>query len=346
MLIKGDGIGPELCTELEKILGTIESITDLSFKLNFIEINEDHYRETELLIPGHLKDLCNDAHVIWLGPIYDNSTLKGYSESAVINRICEELNLDLHLRRLNPLNSLQVIQTENLLNAIIIQNQLSNNTIQGSSPIKYSAQENLDIYTTIYFQDKIFALYLFARQIAESNNYGRVLLALPEELFQENSPWMKALTVFSKTDIKIETLTLDRLIFQLIHNPHNLHLIITLPPFGQILSRMGAAVEGGLGVAFDSYQNINEETALFHVLHPASKHYINKDAANPLGTILCLGEMLHFLKYPGINGVIRETVEESILAGWTTLDLSGSMGTCEIGDFICSKLADKLVSAS
>ncbi|MEE8336102.1 MAG: isocitrate/isopropylmalate family dehydrogenase [Candidatus Neomarinimicrobiota bacterium] len=340
VLIKGDGIGPEIVTEIEKLITTIGSISDLNFKLIFVDINEDHFRQTGLLIPSQLKQICKDADAIWLGPISDNSPLKDYSESSVLISICDTLGLDLHLKRLKPLHSLQTISTDNILDVLIIQSQFSNITIPGQLPVKNENLEDFEIFTTVYFHKKISELYSFAAQLNESNK--RVLLALPEELSQDNSPWIKALTIFSEKNFKIQILRWDKLIFQFLHNPENLDVIITLPPFGQILSRMGAAIEGGLGVAYDFYQNQKGKTALFHVLHPASKRFVGKDAANPLGAFLCLGEMMQFLKYPGVNSVIRDIVEESVLAGWTTRDLGGSMGTCEIGDFICSKMSDKL----
>jgi isocitrate/isopropylmalate dehydrogenase len=78
---------------------------------------------------------------------------------------------------------------------------------------------------------------------------------------------------------------------------------------------------------------------MFEPVHGSAPKYAGKNVANPLAAILTLGIMLEHLGFEKINQLIEKAVSEAIKTDNTTRDLGGDLGTKEVGDFICERLA-------
>ncbi len=338
ILSAGDGVGKELAGEVQKLFQCIESGTGLKFQLIELDISEDHFRETELHLPAGLKKLARDAFALWLGPITIHSTATDYTESIILKKLCEELNFTLYTRKIFPLHSLQQIQYDQPISLVVFQDPLIRQEILGSID---SNGEILDVQTSFFMRSRMEALFTEIEKVLERGTYHKVMLALPEKLLERGSPWVQSLRELSEKDYQVHALPIDRFFFQFLRNPDQISIVVTIPPYGLIISRLGAVIEGGLGVSFDLYQQ-SGGLVMVHVLHPPSRRYVGRDAANPIGAILSVAEIMLRLGYPQLYKLIRKTVNDSVDAGWTTRDMGGSMGTVEIGDYLCSKLSDSL----
>lgn len=352
VLISGDGVGKEIALEVEKLLLSIETIAQkgksafveslIKFDIQLVDISEEHFRKTGLLLPPGLEKMCKGARLVWLGPIIGNSSLHGYSDTLVIGELCKRLGLSIQSRRLEPLVSLQKSATNEPINFLVIQDRTLGQAVYGHLPTHSMGVEEFDIQTTYYSHTKIKNIFAMGERLIKSGEHHQLLLALPKELLDSDGPWMKSLKELSDNNIPVQVLPIERFFFQVFHNPQKLDLVITLPPFCQIFSRLSAVIEGGLGAGFDSYQNDEGNLTLLHILHPPSRRFVGKDAANPVGAFLSTGKMMNLIGQAKLEVLIRKIVNESIQSGWITRDLGGSMGTVEIGNYICSKLSEKL----
>ncbi|MFQ6612013.1 MAG: isocitrate/isopropylmalate family dehydrogenase [Fidelibacterota bacterium] len=334
----GDGVGKELAVEVQKVIQCIGSGTGLKFKLQELDISEGHFRETELLLPLGFEKLVQDVFAVWLGPITIHSTLPEYSESIILRKLCKQLKLNLYVRKIAPLQPLQQIQYDHPINIIVFEDPLSHQQILGSID---SNSEILDVQTTFSIRSRLEALFTRMEAILEKGEYHKIMLALPDKLLEKESPWIQALRLLSEKDYQVHALPVDRFFFQFLRNPDQIGMVVTIPPYGSIISRLGAVIEGGLGVSFDIYRQY-DGLFLVHVLHPPSRRYQGRDAANPIGAILSVAEIMLKLGQTQLYKLIRKTVNDSVEAGWTTRDMGGSMGTMEIGDYVCSKLSASL----
>ena len=129
----------------------------------------------------------------------------------------------------------------------------------------------------------------------------------------------------------------DALTMQMVRAPEMFQVIVTNNMFGDIVTDLGAALQGGLGMAASG--NIHPgRVSLFEPIHGSAPKYAKKDVANPIGAILTAAMMLDYLGFAAEGKAIESAVIEAIEAGETTKDLGGSLGTRAAGDAVLKKL--------
>jgi 3-isopropylmalate dehydrogenase len=110
-------------------------------------------------------------------------------------------------------------------------------------------------------------------------------------------------------------------------------VIVTNNLFGDIVTDIGGALQGGLGMAASG--NIHPgRTSLFEPVHGSAPPLAGKNVANPMGAILSAALMLETLGRVEEARAIEAAVEAAVHAGQTTTDIGGKLGTREVGDWI------------
>ena len=138
-------------------------------------------------------------------------------------------------------------------------------------------------------------------------------------------------------DIEKEHFYVDALTMQMIKRPEQFEVIVTCNMFGDIVTDLGAQLQGGLGLAASG--NINPAgTSMFEPVHGSAPKYAGKNIANPLAAILTTGLMLDYLGFSQENRLIEKSVAAAIKTNNTTKDLGGNLGTSQVGDFIIDQL--------
>ncbi|MFQ5753752.1 MAG: isocitrate/isopropylmalate dehydrogenase family protein, partial [bacterium] len=138
-------------------------------------------------------------------------------------------------------------------------------------------------------------------------------------------------------NIEKEHMYVDALTMQMVKRPEQFEVIVTCNMFGDIVTDLGAQIQGGMGLAASG--NINpQSTSMFEPVHGSAPKYAGKNIANPLAALLTLGLMLDYLGYSEPNAVLEKAVVEAIRSDNTTKDLGGNLGTEEVGNFVCDKI--------
>jgi len=129
----------------------------------------------------------------------------------------------------------------------------------------------------------------------------------------------------------------DALTMQMVRAPEMFEVIVTNNMFGDIVTDLGAALQGGLGMAASG--NINPgHVSLFEPIHGSAPKYAGKDVANPIGAILTAAMMLEYLGFPEESTRIEQAVVAAIEAKETTADIGGALGTKAAGEAILNRL--------
>src|SRR6202008_3303711 len=123
---------------------------------------------------------------------------------------------------------------------------------------------------------------------------------------------------------------IDALAMFLVKDPGQYQVIVTNNLFGDIVTDIGGALQGGLGMAASG--NIHPgKTSLFEPVHGSAPPLAGKNVANPMGSILSAALMLETLGRADAARRIERAVEEAVHAGETTRDIGGTLGTREAG---------------
>jgi 3-isopropylmalate dehydrogenase len=137
--------------------------------------------------------------------------------------------------------------------------------------------------------------------------------------------------------IEANHLYIDALALQMVKNPAQFQVVVTCNMFGDIVTDLGAALQGGLGMAASGNINPNG-VSMFEPVHGSAPKYAGKNVANPFGAILSIQMMLEHLGAREAGALIESSVTGCIANGETPRELGGSLGTSEVGDAVCRRI--------
>jgi len=120
-----------------------------------------------------------------------------------------------------------------------------------------------------------------------------------------------------------------------VRKPEIFDVVVTNNMFGDILTDLGAALQGGLGIAASA--NLHPgRTSMFEPVHGSAPKYAGLGTANPAGAVLSAGLMLEDLGHPAAAAAVEAAVAAAIRNGQTTRDLGGTLGTAAAGDLLAA----------
>jgi 3-isopropylmalate dehydrogenase len=140
--------------------------------------------------------------------------------------------------------------------------------------------------------------------------------------------------------IEPKHLYVDALCFFLVQDPTPFKVIVTNNLFGDIVTDLGAAFQGGLGMAASAniHASDSSRVALFEPVHGSAPPLAGKDLANPLASVLTVGMLLAYLGYPEEEARLEALVVRALAEEKCTRDVGGSLGTKAVGDWIVGEL--------
>jgi 3-isopropylmalate dehydrogenase len=140
------------------------------------------------------------------------------------------------------------------------------------------------------------------------------------------------------SDIQTQHMYIDALCLQMVRDPKSLDVIVTNNMFGDIITDLAAALQGGLGMAASG--NIHPgKTSMFEPVHGSAPPIAGKNVANPMGSILTGAMMLGHLGFGDQAKKIEDAVLRAVQEKKTTIDVGGSMGTKECAAWIRERLS-------
>ncbi len=338
--IPGDGVGIELGEELHKICGALANYTNIKFDISEVDLSLTRFRETGVLLPETVKDMLTGASAIWAGPFSEAQEGGRSYNGRLMKSLLTALDCTIHCRHLTDFNPNIDTVKYKPFDVFIIQNSpnLAGETHHFVSRLNHA--ERVEHQINIWSESALKPLLEYAQNIIEQQKRKKIVIVNPSMEPEGNQLVSDLARQLAENDeLTVKMFTAERVVYTLLQRPHELDMIISVAPFGSILSRVGSFLEGGLGLGFVTYGD-QDGDKIYQVLHPASTGYVGKDAANPLGAVRALAAILKQIKRPGLAKILADAVFQALDAGWSTRDMGGSMGTTEIGDFICAKLAE------
>ena len=156
---------------------------------------------------------------------------------------------------------------------------------------------------------------------------------------QGHELWQRTFREVSAEYSEIESfhLYVDVAAMEMVRNPQRFDVIVTENLFGDILSDLGAALQGGLGTAASG--NIHPgRCSLFEPVHGSAPDIAGTGKANPMAAVMSGAMMLDHLGHRGAAATIKKAVKEQIAAGDMTIDLGGNLSCAEVGDRLLDRV--------
>jgi tartrate dehydrogenase/decarboxylase / D-malate dehydrogenase len=339
-VISGDGVGPEVLGEARKTLGALE----LDLELDELPWGSAYWREHGRMMPPGALDEIRGYDAVLLGAVGD----PGVPDDVTLWGLLLELRQGLDLwANVRPARLLEGIPCplEGRGPADVDMLFVRENTEGEYSGVGGRAHRGLPgelaTDTAIFTRAAIerVARYAFERArsrrgsliSATKSNASRYGYTLWDEVVEE------AAADFA--DVRLERVLVDALCTRIVRDPGSIDVVVASNLFGDILTDLAAALQGGLGMAASA--NIAPGTdvpGLFEPVHGSAPDIAGRGVANPMAAIWSAALMLEHLGETDAAGRLMGALEDVAREGPLTRDVGGSGSTAEVGDAVVARL--------
>jgi 3-isopropylmalate dehydrogenase len=342
--IPGDGIGIDVTAEAVKVLATLIKLRRLPIEyVSFDWGAEKYLREGVSLPPDALEMFRRDYQAIFIGALGDPRVPSNQHAADILLGIRFGLDLYVNQRPVKLLDaSLCPLKNriERDINFVIFRENTEGLYAGMGGNFKRGTADEIAIQEDVNTRKGVERIIVHAFEFALRTQRRKVCMsdkanALPfgHGLWQRTFAEVKG----RYKDIEARHLYVDTLAMELVRDPSQFEVIVTCNMFGDILSDLGAQLQGGLGLAPSA--NLNPgKVSMFETVHGSAPPLAGRNLANPMAAILTLGMMLDYLGFHEESAIIEKIVTGALHGKMATADAGGDLGTREVGDWICSKL--------
>jgi 3-isopropylmalate dehydrogenase len=343
-IIPGDGIGVDVTREALKVLHRVNKDFGGNFELVEFDWGAEKYlREGVTLPAGALEMLRKEFHAILLGAIGDPRIPDNRHAADILFGIRFGLDLYANIRpvrvlheKLCPLKSARVED----VNFTVVRENTEGAYVAVGGSFKKNTPDEVSVQEEIHTRKGVQRIIEYAFEYARERGYRRVCMSDKSNVMQyAGGLWQRTFQEVSSRYAGMEPghLYVDALALLMIRQPQDFQVIVTNNMFGDIVTDLGAALQGGLGMAASG--NINPSgVSMFEPVHGSAPPIAGKNIANPMGAILTTAMMLEHLGYPQAARAIEAAVASCVYEDKTTPDVGGNLGTREVGDAIVARL--------
>ncbi|MEE9166481.1 MAG: isocitrate/isopropylmalate family dehydrogenase [Candidatus Neomarinimicrobiota bacterium] len=345
-LIPGDGVGPEVMTQATKLLEAVNKAYSLDFETVTFDLSADHFLETGIALPeGVIATLRDEMDAVLLGPLGDPRIADDRHAREVLRGLTSELDLSVGMRRVRllsadlcPLSG----KTEQDIDLVLVWEATGGIYTEVGGTLDKGSEHEVVIEQEVTTRLRVERVIRFAFDYAARNDLSSVTLGRKSKNYPHGYDLWNRTFREVKADfpgVSASQLRFETLIQMMLDAPENFDVLVTNHLFGSILSALGTALQGGQGLVASSILSPGK-MGLFRPLHPSLTRYAGKDYANPIAAMTCVQALMEFAGKAEISHAVELSIKKALKSGWVTRDLGGSMGTSEVGDYVCSALMD------
>jgi len=343
-VVPGDGIGPEVIDAGMRVLELINDEHKLDLDFVHFGWNADEYLRTGISMPpGAMDDIRNNYAAVYLGAFGDPRVPDMKHAADILLGMRFQLDLYVNYRPVKLLNDrLCPLRDKGRqhVDFVIFRENTEGAYVGMGGIFKKGTDEEIAVQEDVSTHKGVERIIRYALEYAKKNGRKSVCMSDKNNVMRFGGDlWNRIFEEVAKEYPGIEHfhMFVDALTMQMVRAPEMFEVIVTNNMFGDIVTDLGAALQGGLGMAASG--NINPgHVSLFEPIHGSAPKYTGKDVANPIGAILTAAMMLEFLGHEDECQRIERAVIAAIEAGETTHDIGGNLGTKAAGEAILKRL--------
>jgi 3-isopropylmalate dehydrogenase len=342
-ILPGDGIGKDVTREALKVLQAAAEAEGFELELKHYDYGADRYLETGETLPDAALEEFKTFDALFMGALGDPRVPDMRHAREILLGTRFKLDLFVNLRpirclheRLCPLRH----HTARDVDFVVFRENTEGlyvgmgGIFKRGTPDEIAVQE--DVNTRKGVERIIRAAFDYARRhgrrrvtMSDKSNALRFGHDLWQRVFGE--------VAAEYADIESNHLYIDALAMQMIKNPRQFDVIVTCNLFGDIITDLGAQLQGGLGMAGSGNLGAGGR-ALFEPVHGSAPKYEGTDRANPLAAILTTAMMLEHVDLAAAARRVERAVEACLESGECTADVGGRLGTAASGDAVARRV--------
>jgi 3-isopropylmalate dehydrogenase len=339
-VIPGDGIGPEVVREAVQLLEGLRDTHGVQLELSHFDWGADKYLKEGVSLPeGALAMLSREFDAILAGAFGDPRVKSNQHAEDILLGMRRGLDLYINLRpvklfgaHLTPLRE----RTPEDIDFVVFRENTEGAYCGAGGFLKKGTADEIATQEELNTRRGVERIITAAFEYASAHGRRKVTMADKSNVQRFGGDlWQRAFKEVAARYAGIEAnhQYVDAMAMFMVLDPGQYDVIVSNNLFGDILTDLGAALQGGLGLAASG--NIHPgRVSLFEPVHGSAPPLAGKGVANPIGAILTAAMMLEYLGYEAASRAIEKAVTESIAARETTRDLGGTLSTAEAGEAV------------
>jgi len=345
-VIPGDGIGIDVTREALAVLGTLGEVTGARLSVQEFDFGAERYLKTGVSLPeGTYEMFQRDFDAIYIGALGDPRVPDMAHARDIL--LGTRFVLDLYANHrpvkllhddLCPLKG----RGRKDVNFVVFRENTEGSYVGMGGIFKKGTADEIATQEDINTRKGVERIIEHAFRHAKANGLTKVTMSdKSNALRYGHDLWQRVFAEVSKRYPEIEAnhLYIDALALQMVKNPAQFQVVVTCNMFGDIVTDLGAALQGGLGMAASGNINPNG-ISMFEPVHGSAPKYAGKNIANPFGAILSAQMMLEHLGFREEGALVEKAVVAAIENRETPSELGGRLGTREVGAAVSRRIRE------
>ena len=340
-VIPGDGIGPEVVQEGLRVLRAVsEGAGNFELVLETLSWGSDHYDRHGCMMPAGAIETLRQFDSIYFGAVGRPDLPDDLTVWGLILPMRRELDLYVNLRPVQLYPGVSSPLREDIAEPrFLFVRENTEGEYAGLGGRQGQGQHELAVQTGVFTRRGIERVVEYAFSLAQP---GALVTSVTKSnaLQHAFTLWdeVAAAVAARHPEVRFEKMHVDAVAYQLVKNPARFDVIVGSNLFGDILTDLGAGLQGSLGLASSANICPGQRLALFEPVHGSAPDIAGQGKANPLGAVACAALMLAHLGEHEAAKQIEQAIEEVTKQQIFTPDLGGSHRTSEIGDALIQAL--------
>jgi 3-isopropylmalate dehydrogenase len=346
-LIPGDGTGPEVTREAEKVLDAAAATFGFEIVKTSFDYGGDRYLATGEVLPDDATETLRDFDAVLLGAIGHPDVKPGILEKGILLRLRFELDLYINLR---PVKLYPGVETPlkdkgpDDIDFVVVRENTEGLYAGAGGFLKKGTPDEIAVQESVNTRKGVDRCLRYAFEATRKRDRTKTLTLCGKTnvLTYAFDLWERAFHEIGEAeypDIKRDYAHVDATCMWMVKNPEWFDVIVTDNMFGDIITDLGAMVQGGMGVAAGG--NINPETvAMFEPIGGSAPKYTDQGVINPMAAIASCQMMLAHLGEDAAAARVEQAMVHVMRDKLESLS-AGKMGytTSEVGSLVADAVA-------
>ena len=345
-VLPGDGVGPEIIKEGLKVLQAAAKKTGIKYELVNYDFGGNRYLKTGEVLPDSAIAEFKKLDAIYLGAVGHPEVKAGILEKELLLRIRFELEQYINLRPVvlypgvwTPIKDKGPAE----IDFVVIRENTEGIYCGIGGVFKKGTTDEVATQLDVNTYKGVERCVRYAFEYAKKRNKKKTLTLVDKAnvLTYSGDLWQRTFYKVGEKypDIKKDHAYVDATCMWFIKNPEWFDVLVTNNLFGDIITDLGAMVQGGLGAAAGG--NINPEgVSMFEPIHGSAPKYTGKNVINPIATIAAGAMMMEVIGEDSTAKLIDGAIRKVLASGKIKSMSAGKMGfsTSEVGDLIAKEI--------
>jgi 3-isopropylmalate dehydrogenase len=347
-ILPGDGIGPEVIAQARRVLDFYREKRGIPLELWELDLGAERFLKDGTTYPKEVAErVANEASAVLLGALGDPRVPGIEYARDILFGLRFGLDLYANVRPVKALDDRLVPlkgRTAKDVDMVVFRENTEGIYVGIGGQFKRGTPDEVAINEDVNTRKGVERLIRAGFEYAKRHGHKVVHMADKSNAMKHaHELWYRCFFEVAKEYPGIEPkhVYVDALCLYLVQDPSQFKVIVTNNLFGDIVTDLGAAFQGGLGMAASA--NIHpadpKRVAMFEPVHGSAPPLAGKDLANPLASVLTVGMMLSYIGYAEEERRLEAIVARAVAEKKCTRDVGGDLGTRAVGDFVLNELS-------